>query len=207
MSMLDESARITTNPQHARQLLRQYREAKGPRTDADKAIMSAFRAIARGQVVIQAAESIRKAGWGADGFPKLAMTRANAERCVVSCSSSGTAIAFHDASSRAGYVRARYRVENMPPRENTPYEQPAWSSRRWAVERAEALVPLIPLPHRPQHNLRNYWILWEAVWQPARAPRDPLLLRHLEGDLWLVLAAWDLTDVERAVIEQRVTGR
>jgi len=33
---------------------------------------------------------------------------------------------------------------------------------------------------------------------------DPYLLRRFGGDAWLVVAAWDLTDVERAVMSQRV---
>jgi len=37
-------------------------------------------------------------------------------------------------------------------------------------------------------------------------PRDPYLLRRLgKGDLWLVVAAWDLTEVERAALQSRVT--
>jgi hypothetical protein len=34
-------------------------------------------------------------------------------------------------------------------------------------------------------------------------PRDPALLRHIRGDLWVVLAVWDLTDLERLVLSQR----
>lgn len=39
-------------------------------------------------------------------------------------------------------------------------------------------------------------------WQPV-PPTDPLLLRHLHGDLYAVLAAWDLTPLERAVLAGR----
>jgi len=31
-------------------------------------------------------------------------------------------------------------------------------------------------------------------------PRDPALIRHIRGDLWAVLAVWDLTELERAVL-------
>jgi len=40
----------------------------------------------------------------------------------------------------------------------------------------------------------------------AAAPRDPMLLRRLGGDLWLVVAHWDLTEVERAAMATRVNG-
>jgi hypothetical protein len=39
---------------------------------------------------------------------------------------------------------------------------------------------------------------WNEI--PAR---DPALLRHIRGDLWAVLAVWDLTELERAVLGQR----
>ena len=67
-----------------------------------------------------------------------------------------------------------------------------------------AIVPIVPLHLRPKFNLSNYSILWEADW--TAVPHDPLLLRQLKGDLWIVLAAWDLTEVERAVLSQRVTS-
>jgi hypothetical protein len=34
-------------------------------------------------------------------------------------------------------------------------------------------------------------------------PVDPALLRHIRGDLWAVLAVWNLTDLERYVLSQR----
>jgi hypothetical protein len=39
------------------------------------------------------------------------------------------------------------------------------------------------------------------------APRDPALLRHVRGDLWAVLATWDLTELERLVLTQRAVLR
>jgi hypothetical protein len=47
--------------------------------------------------------------------------------------------------------------------------------------------------------------LWEAEWRRV-APRDPYLLRHVGGDIWVVLAAWDLTEVERAAMATRLNG-
>jgi hypothetical protein len=45
-------------------------------------------------------------------------------------------------------------------------------------------------------------ILWEAEWQ--HVPSDPLLLRHITGPLYAVLASWDLTELERAVLSRRL---
>jgi len=47
--------------------------------------------------------------------------------------------------------------------------------------------------------LDRFHILWEADWH-LDPPQDPALLRRLMGDLWVVLAVWDLTSLERAVL-------
>ena len=65
-------------------------------------------------------------------------------------------------------------------------------------------MPLVPIDLRPKRGLANYHILWEAIWQNV-PPVDPLLLRRVgPGDLWIVVAAWDLTEVEQAALAARV---
>jgi hypothetical protein len=169
--------------------LRAYRNARAAVTDEDRAIMTAYKQIARGRVVVQAIESIRQAGRQDDGLPHLAITNAAAQR--VHCWAANELVEFSEASKRGGAsTRSTIRVDRMLP--------PRAATGKW---NATALVPLIPLHLRPKFDLRRYWILWEADW--VRAPVDPYLLRRLKGDLWIVLAAWELTAVERAVLEQR----
>jgi len=50
----------------------------------------------------------------------------------------------------------------------------------------------------PAAELKNYHVLWEADW--TAIPRDPMLLRRIGKDAWVVLAAWDLTDIEMNVL-------
>jgi hypothetical protein len=70
---------------------------------------------------------------------------------------------------------------------------------------AEAITPLIPVDIRPKRGIENYHVLFEAVWRPV-PPVDPMLLRRIgEADLWVVCAAWELTDIERAVLASRVS--
>ena len=67
-----------------------------------------------------------------------------------------------------------------------------------------AQVPIIPLHLRPKRGIENYHVLWEAEWRPIPA-RDPYLLRRIgKADLWLVVAQWDLTEVEKAALSTRV---
>jgi hypothetical protein len=76
--------------------------------------------------------------------------------------------------------------------------------RRTGRSEHSAQVPSVPLTLKPKRGLASYFILWEANWEPEPA-RDPYLLRRLgRGDLWLVLAHWELTEVERAALSTRV---
>ncbi len=70
--------------------------------------------------------------------------------------------------------------------------------------RHKAMMPTVPIHLRPKRGLQNYHVLWEAEWEPV-PPRDPYLLRRIgKADLWLVVAHWDLTEVERAALATRV---
>ena len=65
------------------------------------------------------------------------------------------------------------------------------------------MVPLIPPRFRPSNNdLHRYHILWDVqgAWE-AEPPKDPFLLSRIHGDLFAVLAVWDLTELERAVLK------
>lgn len=70
----------------------------------------------------------------------------------------------------------------------------------------KALVPLVPPEHRPGGHLRNYTLLWEVErWQEIKddpkASMDPYLLRQVFGDLYVIVAQWDLTEIEKAILE------
>ena len=67
-------------------------------------------------------------------------------------------------------------------------------------------MPVIPVHLRPRRGLQNYHVLWEAEWERI-PPRDPMLLRRIgRGDMSLVVAAWDLTEVERAALATRFSS-
>lgn len=73
-----------------------------------------------------------------------------------------------------------------------------------------AMVPMVPPDVREKAigGLKHYWTLWEVEkWHdrhPTEPPVDPLLLKHVGGSLYAVIAEWDLTELEQAVMRQRV---
>lgn len=122
-------------------------------------------------------------------LPKLAVCRAHIPQCYVSVDESGR---IEYAEVERPHHRARHTVRRMA--EGTLPRAGGWIPRR-----ASAMVPIIPPELRPPHALSNYHILWEADWRPE-PPVDPALLKHIGGDLYAVLATWNLTEVERAVL-------
>lgn len=198
---------ITLDREEARELWLKYKAHQHWSTPIDLEVQRALDAVVKGKVIVQALASITKAGLGEDNFPKLAIVRAAYDqdgpggvqqvvttRCQVSMGWSGGATFSADGWSGALYKR---RYIELPP-ESFP------TNVRRPLGYAEAQVPLIPIHLRPKRGLANYHVLFEAEWRRVPA-RDPLLLRRVgRADLWIVCAAWDLTEIERAVLAGRL---
>lgn len=183
---------LRIDPEHARELFRKYQEHRAYQTPHDEAIASIYKRIARGQTVIRALESIRTAGVDAASLPKLAIARADMLSVFLHRHHDGKVI-FGEEWVRSNASKSKNISMHWP-------ELPPL--KRWKYE---AAVPLIPVHLRPRRGLQNYHVLWEAEWT-QRYPTDPYLLRRFGTDAWLVVAAWDLTEVERAVMAQRLNG-
>lgn len=177
-------------------LHREYKAHRAYQTEMDREIERTYRLIAQGKVVIQARESIRVAGLGADGYPKLALCRADSRLCTLEIFTNGECRMYADHSGWNA-PRADSKRVMLPP---------GTFPHRTSHGRAKGIVPLIPVHLRPRTALESYHILWEAEWKRV-VPRDPYLLRHIGGDMWLVVAAWDLTDVERAAMATRMQAQ
>ena len=68
----------------------------------------------------------------------------------------------------------------------------------------KGMAPHIPLDVRPRRGVENYTLLWEAVWKPE-LPVDLILARRIgNSDFFVVLAQWDLTPIERFVMQSRI---
>lgn len=186
-----EVEKVVVDKAQAKQLYREYQEHKEHMTPMDREIAKTYRLIAQGRVIIRAIESIRAAGVGSDGRPKLALARADGRFCRLSMNRSGSASMYTDGKWRMESGAFRFPAGTFPVTDSY-------------IQDAEAVMPLIPVHLRPRTALDAYHVLWEAEWRRV-PPRDPYLLRRLAGDLWMVVAAWDLTEVERAAMATRMT--
>jgi len=183
----------------ARELYRKYRRNIAAATQIDREVMRAYQLIAQGKTVIKAIETIIKTGIGPDGFPKLALCQADEPVCFVSMWPTGGAV-----------MRATERTHSHRPGviSNTQFDFrlgsfPGWQG--YTSKHGRAIVPPIPVDVRPQAP-QHHHVLWEAEWQPV-PPRDPVLLKRIgKADLWLVIAQWNLTEVERAALQTRIAN-
>lgn len=193
-------ARIEVDRAKAADLYRQYREHRHYSTPVDDAIRKAYRAVSKGQMVIQALESIKRAGLNEEGLPKLAIARADLPRILCLMREDGSARFCSEHAQRVAWRRDSPQTAadiRLPPG-TFPAQRRHY---RWHA----AAMPIIPVYLRPRQALDAYHVLWEAEWTPT-PPRDPYLLRRIgsTGDLWMVVAAWDLTEVERAAMATQV---
>lgn len=142
---------------------------------------AAYRAMSLGQRVIVMPSALKKAGFNEHGLPVLALAQAHWEWCQYDC---------HAGLSR--FMDGACKIEIQTGGRDV-----------WRYQH-RALVPPIPPRFRPE-KLYDYHVLWEAVWEKA-PPDDPILLKKVSDSVYVVLAQWDITDVERAVLEGRFEG-
>lgn len=203
-----EQATITMDRKEARKRFLEYKHEVQARHDDELAqIMHGYRALSLGQQIIRLGDVLRAGGmrertrtwrdWDNKPrsetvtLPRLAVMRADRTECWVEVETSGQVVFLPEVWYRGRRDRV---VVGMEP------SAAVWA-RQW-----RAMVPLVPPALRPKAHLRNYHVLWEAEWEyrePPRPPGDPALLKRLSGDLFIVLAVWDLTELERAVLAGR----
>lgn len=198
-----ELATITMDKSEARKRFLEYRQSVRERhTIEDEQIMRGYRALARGSQVIDLGSTIRSGGIhtiitrnSEVRLPRLAVMRADQQWCAVATSLDGS-VTFHPQ----GYPKST-ESRNLVrlPADTLPRTSEYSTTTHWQFR---AMVPPVPPALRPADKIGNYHILWEAEWQKS-PPVDPALLKHIGGDLYAVVAIWDLTELERTVLMGR----
>jgi hypothetical protein len=195
---------ITMDPAAAKQAYREYQAAvRAERGDVrgrwhaeDVALARGYRQLAKGRALLDVGAAMRTAGLRADGYPKLAICSSHLEKCFCQLDWNGGAT-FSGSEWQWGR-----RQSHKPERVEFPpdtFARPAAGNRNVV----STLVPIIPPALRPKTQLEKFHTLWEVESWTLEPPRDPLLLRHLSAHLYAVVAVWDLTELERAILGSR----
>jgi hypothetical protein len=190
---------IKFDPDEARSLWRAYQKHKHYSSPVDQEIAAIYKKIAEGRTVIRAIASIIAAGLHTSGpylnLPKLAICRADLPR-----------VHWRPRLHGGEFLTSTRRRQNEHHSRSVSIANGTWRSVSTTLPSGIALTPIVPLNVRPKRGLENYHVLWEAEWQPV-PPGDPYLLRRIgRSDAWLVVAAWHLTEIERAVLATRMNG-
>jgi hypothetical protein len=182
----------------AEERLKAYRELlKTERTQQDERIARGYRVLARGLPIIELSKSVMAGGFFDNGLPKIAIARANSQDCWVHFEIDDLIYSIDSAQRRNSREML---VNSSTVRVHVP-ERPTAPGRR--SYSGHTIMPIIPPEHRPKRNrLHLFHILWEVEAWDLTPPRDPALLQHIGGDLWSVVAAWDLTELERAILQR-----
>jgi len=155
-----------------------------------------------GGKVIDIHKSLKKAGVNIKGQPRVAIARADSKMCYLSRRSNGAAVFSGTDPGRWGQDVARKCYGEIELPSDTFGD--LWNNIPWRTRVLKTPTPLIP-PHiyieEIKHSLKNYHILWEVdEWIETEPPVDPILLKKITTSLYGVLATWDLTELERAII-------
>lgn len=157
-----------------------------------------------GKKVIDIYESFKKAGLNKNRNPKLAICRADGNTCYCYKNANGGAV--FSIEREVMTARVSWLDVAIP---NETYDWMGTDSDYipWDKRHIKTVVPIIPakiLVNEIKVLLKNFHILWEVEeWKPV-PPRDPILLKRLTPNLYGVLATWNLTKLERAVIRGRI---
>ncbi len=185
----------------------EYREAYAKTKNAeDRILMRTYRQLSRGVVLLNLFDVMQTAGVDEQHRPKLAIARADAKQVwfhknVWPRRSGAQVNRFTINRDNNGWAKTQ--IVDLPSTiwsRDCPVNCETITKRRHSALRA--MVPLIPPTLRPKDSLENYHILWDVqgAWF-EEPPKDPFLLKHIDGDLFAVVAEWDLTDLEMSVLK------
>ncbi len=157
----------------------------------------------QGKKLINVYDVIQKGGLNKNREPRLAIARAdiNEVRFVKQDTGSGQFCMEH------GSYRSGWNTDVHLPQKTfkTQWERnlKADGTPDWGIKNNEfkTKVPLIPADLMPEGELKNYYILWEVKeWEQLPETKDPFLLKRISENMFAVLGAWDVTELERAII-------
>lgn len=182
--------------------LRRVRTKKSELEREDEELMRAYRAMEKGQRIINLAQVMRNVGLCDEmKLPRLAIVRADAKHVKVDANRTRTV--FADAA--AGWYPSKTQRVEVP---SSVFGAELWNNE-WRTRNhypldytVKALAPKIPPRHDPG-DLTEYYLLWEPKWEGVPDP-DPMLLSRIGDNFFAVVAVWDMTPLEQSILESRL---
>jgi len=194
---------ITVDKEEARVHYQEYLDATKVRKEKYvEELKNLYRYLSQGAKVLDIYEAFKQSGVNENGEPKLAIAPANVKEIYFNKESLG------GGHFSEGQWADRYSVA-LPSRTFSDWKGLAkeevdheWEIGRPARPHIIAKVPIIPVMLLPESkSLNGYYILFEVEeWNEMPVAKDPYLLRRINANAFVVLAEWDVTDVELAIM-------
>lgn len=204
-SPIQKVEKIIIPEEQAKVEWKRYCELLKKRKDKHLKIMKESMYFAKqGKALINVYDVMNKSGLNKNNEPRLAIARAdiNEVRFEKLDTGSGSFLMEH------GWNRSGWSTDVHLPQKifKVQWERNlrADGTPNWQIKDKEfkTKVPLIPAELMPEGDLKNYYILWEVkLWETLPEPKDPFLLKRISENMFVILGAWDITELERAIIE------
>lgn len=170
--------------------------------------------LSQGKALIDIYKVMEKAGINKHNQPKLAIARADWKEVHFRKRDSGRG--FFSINNKEWAVKTDGDVDLQPEtfaqwlrvKEDITMSDKTIrkADSRWDIEkeRIKTKVPIIPIHLMPDGDLKNYYILWEVKqWEDLPEQKDPLLLKRITENLFVILSAWEVTALEQSIISGR----
>jgi hypothetical protein len=172
----------------------------------------AFAELAKGTPLIDPVQAIREAGWRDEGRPRLALCRADQRFCHWQVWRSSRWWDVDTRMDRGNYAPMTWLFTGRREARQSGNQRAA--NLRIEVDQVDieppvapkpglAMVPMVPpdvITDGRGCDLSKHFVLWEVESWDAAPPVDPMLLKPIGGDLYAVVAQWDLSELERAIL-------
>ena len=165
----------------------------------------AYYYLKKGHKILDLFETLKTTGLNADGDPKLAIVSIESKTCLFRKEDPGRGIYYRDTNGRIASWKVENQADSIKLPDNTFGPWPRTPNRQWnEINRPRLSSPTPVIPPNKMQNGEQLYIMWEVEhWTPI-APKDPLLLRRITKNLFVIYAHWNTTKLERAIIRGRL---
>ncbi len=159
----------------------------------------------QGRKVIDIFQAMENAGVNEKGEPRLAISRAGFPNAFFVKGAVGSGSFGNNLNSWNKYLDDKAIEQVALPSKTFPNwkvgEPNKFGNSEILGKVLKTKIPVVPAHLLPKGKLENYYILWEVKdWEELPQIKDPFLLRRLSNNLFVILAEWNLTAIEQAVI-------
>lgn len=174
--------------------------------------------LSQGKALIDIYKVMEKAGVNKNFNPKLAIARADWKEVRFTKTDSGRGFFRNEDRGKYNYdnwaLKSEGDIDLQPKtfmewareKEKLKTDKKDYNVDGWGIANpnTKTKVPIIPAQLIPEGNLNQYYILWEVDnWEDLPKQDDPLLLKRITENLFVILSAWDVTELEQSIISGR----